>query len=86
MLTGTYANHRHLDHHLDTRTPFWDLARAHDIRMADAEYAAVDAQFGGLFIKGEQGQPGAIRSLIRELAQFSVTENAAAASAEASAR
>jgi fatty acid desaturase len=71
FLTGTYADHRHLDHHLDPRTPFWNLSRARDIRMSDPDYAAVDARFGGLFIKGRQGQPGAISVLIRELAQMS---------------
>lgn len=71
FLTGTYSDHRHLDHHLDPRTPYWNLGRVHDIRMADPDYAKVDAQFGGLFIRGEQGQPSAITALIRELAHAS---------------
>lgn len=68
FLTGTYADHYHLDHHLDPRTPYWNLKRAHSIRMADPEYAAVDAEFGGLFTRGEEGQSSAIGSLIRQLA------------------
>lgn len=73
FLTGTYADHHHLDHHLDPRTPYWNLGRAHRIRMADSDYAAIDAEFGGLFTRGEQGQPSAIVSLVRQLAEMSAT-------------
>ena len=70
FLTGTYADHMHLDHHLDPRTPYWNLASAHRARMSDSSYAAADARFGGLFTKGEQGQPSAISSLIHDLARL----------------
>ncbi|MBY8889443.1 fatty acid desaturase family protein [Streptomyces sp. PTM05] len=68
FLTGTYADHYHLDHHLDPRTPYWNLRKAHQFRMKDPEYALLDRSFGGLFTAGPDGQPSAVASIIRELA------------------
>lgn len=68
FLTGTYADHHHLDHHLDTRTPYWNLKRAHRIRMEDAEYARLHATFGGLFTRGPHGQASALSSIVDQLA------------------
>ncbi|MFC0861840.1 fatty acid desaturase [Sphaerimonospora cavernae] len=67
FLTGTYADHYHLDHHLDPRTPYWNLRRAHEMRMEDPRYAAIDAEFGGLFSRGPEGQPSALASIIEDL-------------------
>ncbi|HEV7370280.1 fatty acid desaturase [Arenibaculum sp.] len=62
-LTGINNDHHHLDHHLDPRTPFWLLPKAHEIRMADPDYARHCAETGGLFQKGPAGEPS-ILSLI----------------------
>lgn len=62
-LTGINNDHHHLDHHLDPRTPFWLLPKAHGIRMADPDYARHCAETGGLFQKGPAGEPS-ILSLI----------------------
>ncbi|MBB5874461.1 fatty acid desaturase [Allocatelliglobosispora scoriae] len=67
FLTGTYADNLHLDHHLDPRTPYWNLRAARRLRLADPGYAAVDAGFGGLFRKGPQGQPSALAAVLRDL-------------------
>lgn len=67
FLTGTYADHHHLDHHLDVRTPYWNLKHAHAIRMADPDYACLHSKFGGLFTKGPDGQPSALSNIIDEL-------------------
>lgn len=68
FLTGTYSDHYHLDHHLDPRTPYWNLKRAHAIRLEDPRYAEIDSKFGGLFTRGPQGQPSALASIVSELA------------------
>ncbi len=67
FLTGIHNDHFHLDHHLDPRTPFWRLPDAHRIRMADPNYAELDAATGGLFTKGPQGQPSAMTAIIDEM-------------------
>lgn len=67
FLTGIHNDHFHLDHHLDPRTPFWRLPDAHRIRMADPDYAALDAATGGLFTAGPQGQPSAMTVIIDEM-------------------
>ncbi|MFF9322030.1 fatty acid desaturase [Streptomyces sp. NPDC014735] len=69
FLTGTYADHRHLDHHLDPRTPYWNLERARRIRLDDAQYATVDRSFSGLFHRGRQGQPCALADIVGSLAR-----------------
>lgn len=67
FLTGTYADHLHLEHHLDPRTPYWNLRRARLIRLSDPDYAAVDRWFGGLFRAGPNGQPSALKTIIHGL-------------------
>lgn len=37
---GIHAEGFHLDHHLSPKIPFWNLRRAHEIRMADTRYRA----------------------------------------------
>ena len=69
LLTGIHNDHYHLEHHLDPRTPFYKLAQAREIRMRDPKYAAVDAQFGGLWHRGPQGQPSAITAIVRSMVQ-----------------
>lgn len=64
-LTGIHNDNYHLEHHLDSRTPFWNLRKAHEIRLRDPEYAALDAMTGGLFTKGPEGQPSAITTIVR---------------------
>lgn len=67
FLTGMHGETYHLDHHLDPRTPFWNLKKAHRIRMQDSEYAALDAKAGGLFTRGPEGQESAITCIMRML-------------------
>lgn len=69
FLTGIHNDHHHLDHHLDPRTPFWRLPEAHRIRLADPNYAALDAATGGLFTSGPQGAPSALASIINQMSQ-----------------
>lgn len=64
LLAGIHNDHYHLEHHLDPRTPFYKLAQAREIRMRDPRYAAVDAQFGGLWHRGPEGQPSAIAAIV----------------------
>jgi dihydrorhizobitoxine desaturase len=69
LLTGIHNDHYHLEHHLDPRTPFYRLPEARRIRLRDSSYQAVDAQFGGLFHKGPQGQPSAISAIVRSMTE-----------------
>jgi fatty acid desaturase len=69
FLTAMHRENYHLDHHLDPRTPFWNIRRAHRIRLQDRAYAGWDVRAGGLFHKGRQGQPSAMSSLIRALGE-----------------
>ncbi|MEV5606718.1 fatty acid desaturase family protein [Streptomyces sp. NPDC052225] len=69
FLTAMHRENFHLDHHLDTRTPYWNMRKVHQLRLADPEYARWDAQAGGLFTKGPQGQDSAIRQVVRGLGE-----------------
>lgn len=67
FLTGIHNDNYHLEHHLDPRTPFWNLHKARRVRLGDPEYAAVDAQLGGLFTTGPEGQPSAMAAIVRSM-------------------
>jgi fatty acid desaturase len=67
FLTGIHNDHFHLDHHLDPRTPFWNLPKTHRVRLADPHYAQLDAMTGGLVTKGPQGAVSAISSIVTQL-------------------
>ncbi|MEO6703552.1 MAG: fatty acid desaturase family protein [Jatrophihabitantaceae bacterium] len=70
FLTAIHNDNYHLEHHLDPRTPFWLLGKAHQVRMRDPEYAAASDQFGGLFHRGPQGQPSAISAIVTSMTQL----------------
>ncbi|MGM1062620.1 fatty acid desaturase [Saccharothrix sp. Mg75] len=67
FLTGIHNDNYHLEHHLDPRTPFWRLAEARRVRLADPDYAAVDRQLGGLFTRGPEGQQSAIGAIVESM-------------------
>lgn len=67
FLTGIHNDNYHLEHHLDPRTPFWNLHKARKARLQDPAYAAVDAQLGGLFTAGPEGQPSAMSAVVRSM-------------------
>jgi dihydrorhizobitoxine desaturase len=69
LLTGIHNDNYHLEHHLDPRTPYYRLHRARRIRMQDPAYAAVDAQFGGLFTRGPEGQASAMAAIITSMTE-----------------
>ncbi|MFB7248878.1 dihydrorhizobitoxine desaturase [Streptomyces populi] len=69
FLTAMHRENFHLDHHLDVRTPYWNMRKVHELRLRDAEYASWDARAGGLFTKGPQGQDSAIRQVVRGLGE-----------------
>jgi len=66
FLTGIHNDHHHLDHHLNPSTPFWNLPKARLIRLQDSEYAKVDKNAGGLFTRGFDGAPSALRLLLEQ--------------------
>lgn len=64
MLLGVNLDEYHLEHHLSPGVPFWLLRRAQQIRMQDPTYARVAATWGGLFVRGPEGQPSVIAQLL----------------------
>jgi fatty acid desaturase len=81
FLTGIHNDNYHLDHHLDPRTPCWNLAKAHAIRMKDEKFAEVDRATGGLFTKGPQGQPSIVSEIVDTLSIREEPQRAKAKSA-----
>lgn len=79
FLTSMHGENYHLDHHLDPRTPFWNVRHANRIRAEhDPVYKEWDDQAGGLFHRGPQGQPAAIWRIVTdcpELPQAGVDRN-----------
>jgi fatty acid desaturase len=69
LLTGIHNDNYHLEHHLDPRTPYYRLHKARLIRLQDENYRAVDAQFGGLFTRGPQGQQSAMTAIITSMTE-----------------
>ncbi|WNI16791.1 fatty acid desaturase family protein [Actinacidiphila sp. ITFR-21] len=67
FLTGIHNDNYHLEHHLDPRTPFYNLHKARRVRLHDPGYAAVDRQLGGLFTTGPEGQPSAMSAIVRSM-------------------
>ncbi|MCA6112493.1 dhydrorhizobitoxine desaturase [Bradyrhizobium cenepequi] len=60
---GLNLDEYHLEHHLSPGIPFWLLHNAQTIRMQDPQYARVASSWGGLFVKGPQGQPSVMAQL-----------------------
>ncbi|MFF0789348.1 fatty acid desaturase [Streptomyces spiralis] len=83
FLTGIHNDDYHLEHHLDPRTPFWNLGRAREVRLQDPAYAAVDSAFGGLFTRGPKGQPSAMAVIVRSMTRAETGEPALAAAGPA---
>ncbi len=69
LLTGINNDDHHLDHHLDPRTPFWLLPRAHQIRLDDPVYAEHCRHTGGLFFPARDGAPSILSILMRQNAR-----------------
>ncbi|RLV70268.1 fatty acid desaturase [Streptomyces sp. CBMAI 2042] len=67
FLTGIHNDNYHLEHHLDPRTPFWNLHKTRKIRLRDPNYAAVDQALGGLFHRGPEGQPSTMSAIVRSM-------------------
>jgi fatty acid desaturase len=53
----------HLDHHLNPATPFWNLPKAHKIRLQDANYVKANALTGGIFISANHA-PNILQSIV----------------------
>jgi len=53
----------HLDHHLNPATPFWNLPKAHKIRLRDANYVKANALTGGIFLSANHS-PSILKSII----------------------
>jgi amino acid adenylation domain-containing protein len=71
FLTGIHNDDYHWDHHLDPRTPCWNLPKAHAVRMKDENFAALDRAMGALFTQGPEGQPSVLSEIITALSTHS---------------
>lgn len=49
FFTGMHNEHLHLIHHLFPTIPFWNLPKAHQILLQDANYRKQDDEAGGIF-------------------------------------
>lgn len=54
----------HLDHHLNPATPFWNLPKAHKIRLRDANYVKANESTGGIFLSANHA-PSVLQSILR---------------------
>lgn len=52
FFTAMHSENFHLIHHLFPGVPFWNLKKAHQVLLADPEYARINAGFGGIFLSG----------------------------------
>lgn len=50
FFTSVHGENFHLIHHLFPGVPFWKMQQAHAILLKDAEYARLNAAFGGIFL------------------------------------
>lgn len=83
LLTSINNDGYHLDHHLDPTTPFWQLPRAHTIRMRDVVYASHCKESGGLFQGASDGAPSIIELLrMQNRARYSRTADPPAVAAQ----
>lgn len=73
FLTGIHNDNYHLEHHLDPRTPFWNLHKTRLVRLRDPNYAAVDGALGGLFHRGPEGQPSTMSAIVRSMTRPEAT-------------
>lgn len=64
LLFGVNYDEYHLEHHLSPGVPFYRLPEAQRIRRRDPAYAAVAATWGGLFVRGPEGQQSVIGQLV----------------------
>ncbi|GAB3260470.1 guanitoxin biosynthesis L-arginine gamma (S) hydroxylase [Chitinimonas naiadis] len=55
VFIGMHGDNYHQVHHLFAGIPFWNLARAHQVLLADPAYAATNRHTGGIFT----ARPGA---------------------------
>ena len=76
FLTGIHNDDYHWDHHLDPRTPCWNLPKAHAIRMKDENFAALDRATGALFTRGPLGQPSVLSEIITALSTDAIVPRA----------
>jgi fatty acid desaturase len=67
FLTGIHNDNYHWDHHLDPRTPCWNLPKAHAARMKDQNFAELDRATGALFTRGPEGQPSVLSEIVNSL-------------------
>lgn len=69
FFTGIHGENWHLVHHVHAGIPFGKLKEAHEIMMDDPVYAAANAQSGGLFVKGPDGEPSILSLMAEQLAE-----------------
>ncbi|MDF5724714.1 MAG: guanitoxin biosynthesis L-arginine gamma (S) hydroxylase [Rhizonema sp. PD37] len=60
----------HSDHHLNPATPFWNLPKAHQIRLRDSTYSEINQSAGGIFISSNKSL-SVVQSIIHKIASQS---------------
>jgi fatty acid desaturase len=74
FFTSIHNENYHLAHHLNPSTPFWNLPKAHKIRLRDPIYANIDKYAGGIFISSNSSD-SIIRSILEQIQQLSQQQN-----------
>jgi len=74
FFTGIHGESWHLVHHLRPGIPFWNVAKAHQVMMADPQYAAANAVNGGLFMRGPMKEPSILSLLNEQLRKISAAD------------
>lgn len=67
FFTGCHGENWHRVHHERPGIPFWNLKAAHAAMMEDPEYAATEAETGGLFLRGANGEPSIVSAIKTDL-------------------
>jgi len=66
LVIGMHGDNYHLVHHLFPAVPFWRLAEADRVLMADPRYAAVNRTAGGIFT-ASAGRRSVLSSILQEI-------------------
>jgi fatty acid desaturase len=66
LFLSIHNENYHLDHHLNPSTPFWNLPKAHKIRLRDSNYAEAEESVGGIFVSSNNALP-ILQSIVKQL-------------------
>lgn len=66
LFIGMHGDNFHLVHHLFAGIPYWNLGQAHQILLADTNYAEVNQEFGGIFT-APAGRTSVLKQIFKKI-------------------